>query len=164
MSTKILVAFYSLTGNTKKLAQAVAVAGGGELMEIRTKNEIPNKGFIKYWVGGRQVMKKELPELAPFGKEPNDYDLIFVGTPVWAGDLVPAVRSFLAQAKLKGKRIALFCAHGGDNPGRAFIGLEKKLAGNDIVGKIDFKMDGIAAETESDNLRKIAEWAKGVAK
>jgi flavodoxin len=157
---KPLIVFYSLTGNTKKIAQAVAEAAAGEVIEIKIKREIPDKGFWRYFLIGAQAIKK--PVLRPLDKNPADYDLVFLGGPVWAGNFAPAIRSFLSQAKLKDKKIALFCAHGGEDADRAFIGLEKELAANEIVGKIDFKMDGITEAKLSDNLWKAREWAKGI--
>ncbi|MCU0652711.1 MAG: flavodoxin [Candidatus Pacebacteria bacterium] len=160
---KTLTVFYSLTGHTEKLARAINEAAGGDLLEIKTAKSMP-RGFLKYFVAGRQVMKKEQPELAVFDKNPNDYDLVFLGTPVWAGEFVPAVRSFLVRVMLKGKKAALFCAHGGDNPGKAFSDLENELAGNEIIGKIDFKMDGITAAQEAANIESAQKWARDLAK
>ncbi len=160
---KTLIAFYSLTGNTKKIAAAIAEATAGEVLEIKLKKEIPTKGFWKYFWGGRQAMIKELPELLPFDKNPKNYDLIFLGTPVWGSNFASAIRSFLAKEKLRHKKIALFCAHGGDDPGKIFANLEKELASNEIIGKIDFKMDQISEAQLAENLRKAGEWAKGVA-
>lgn len=108
-----------------------------------------------------QAIKK--PALRPLDKNPNDYDLVFLGGPVWAGNFAPAIRSFLKKAKLKNKKIAVFCIHGGDTSGQAIINLEKEIAGNEIIGKIDFKMDAITEAQLADNLRKAGEWARGIA-
>jgi len=51
---KTLIVFYSLTGNVKKIAAAIATATGGDLLEIKTKKEIPTSGFGKYfWAASR---------------------------------------------------------------------------------------------------------------
>jgi len=159
---KTLIAFYSLTGNTKKIAQAIAAAAGGEALEIKIRKKIPDKGFWRYFWIGAQALKRS--GLRPLDKNPNDYDLIFLGGPVWAGNFAPAVRSFLALAKLKNKKVAIFCVHGGDTPGKSFIGIEKELAGNEIIGKIDFKMDDIPENQKETNLKNAQEWARGVIK
>ena len=156
---KTLIAFYSLTGNTKKIARAIAEAVAGETLEIKLKKEIPTQGFWKYFLGGRQVMIKELPELLAFDKNPRNCDLIFLGTPVWGSNFASAIRSFLAKEKLRNKKIALFCTHGGNDPGKIFANLEKELADNEIVGKIDFKMDAISEAQLAENLQKAGEWA-----
>lgn len=160
---KTIIVFYSLTGNTKKIADTIADATAGEVLEIKLKNEIPASGFWKYFLGGRQMMIKELPELLPLDKKPKNYDLIFLGTPVWGSNFASAIRSFLAKEKLRNKKIALFCSHGGDDPGKIFANLEKELAANKIIGKIDFKMDEIPEAQLAENLLKAGEWAKGIA-
>jgi flavodoxin len=160
---KTLIAFYSLGGNTKKLAQAISGAVGGDFLEIKLKKELPQKGILKFFFAGRQAMKKVVPEILALDKNPADFDLIFLGTPVWAGNFAPAIRSFLTQAKLKNKKIALFCAHGGDNSGKSLIELEKELSGNEVIAKIDFKMDGISENQLVENLKKISDWAKDIA-
>ena len=160
---KTLIAFYSLSGNTRRIADAIVGAVGGEMLEIKTKKGIPNRGFAKFFWGGKQVVKKETPDLLPLEKNPNNYDLVFLGTPVWAGNFTPAVRSFMAAAKLQNKKIALFCVHGGDDPGQTLVNLKEELAGNEIVGKIDFQMGAIPQEQMANNLIKAAEWAKRIA-
>jgi flavodoxin len=160
---KTLIVFYSLTGNVKKIAAAIATATGGDLLEIKTKKEIPTSGFGKYFWGGKQVMRKEMPELLPFGKNPNDYDLIFIGTPVWAGNFAPAIRSFLASAKLQNKKIALFCSHGGDSAGSTFVNLAKELADNEIIDKINFQMGKVTPAQLQDIQQKTVSWAKNIA-
>jgi len=162
---KILVVFYSLTGNTKEIANAIADAVGAEQLEIKTKRRI-DKGFMRYFWGGRQVMLKETPGLLPFEKDVESYDLIFLGTPVWAGNFTPAARSFVEQAKLQKKKIALFATHGG-GLAKTFDRLKKEIdangIGNVFVGETDFKMQGVPPDQRKDNLRAAAAWAKEIA-
>jgi len=80
---KTLVVFYSLTGNTQKIAAAIVRAVGGEIMEIKTKKET-GQGFKKYFNAGLQLIRGARPELMPLEKNANDYDFIFLGTPVSA--------------------------------------------------------------------------------
>jgi multimeric flavodoxin WrbA len=51
------------------------------------------------------------PELQPFDLDPEEYDVIIIGMPVWAFTMTPAVRSFLNKVKLKDKKIGLFSCH-----------------------------------------------------
>jgi flavodoxin len=55
---------------------------------------------------------KEKPVLYSFDKNPNDYDLIFIGTPVWAFSYAPAFNSFFDKIKIINKKIALFSCSG----------------------------------------------------
>jgi menaquinone-dependent protoporphyrinogen IX oxidase len=61
--------------------------------------------------GGKQVVMKETPKLKHFTINPNDYDLIIMGTPVRAFNYTPAFRTFFQDYKIENKKIALFCTH-----------------------------------------------------
>lgn len=132
-----LVVYYSFDGNTKFVAETMAKTIGADLLELKPKNEMKSHGFLKIFRGGRQVFKKEKPELLPFDKRPEDYDLIFIGTPVWAFNYAPALATFFSKVRLTGKKIALFCCAGGFR-GNTLENMKDKLVGNQIVGEIDF--------------------------
>jgi flavodoxin len=127
-----LVVYYSLEGNTRFVAGVLAAASGADILELNVLACAP-RGFKKYFWGGRQVVMKERPALAPFDKDPAAYDLIWIGTPVWAFSFSPAIRTFFSQIPLRGKKIALFCCSGG-GPGPTLSHMEKELAGNIIMG------------------------------
>lgn len=99
------------------------------------------------------------PELVAFDKDPAAYDLLVIGTPVWAWTFTPAIRSFFAQAALKDKKIALFCTHEG-SPGKTLEHMEKKLGGNEIVSKA-----GFLAPVEKDKetiVKQATDWARDI--
>lgn len=155
---KKLVVFYSFERNTKLVAESIAKAAGADLLELKPERELQTHGFMKYVWGGRQAFMKEKPELLPLEKNPGDYDVIFIGTPVWAWTMTPPVRSFLAQAKIKGKKIALFCCCE-NSAGKTIENLKRELEGNEIVGEMVFRKpldDGKQAG-------KAREWAKSLA-
>jgi flavodoxin len=132
-----LVVYYSLDGNTRFVAKAIAESVGAEVLELRVDQEPPRKGFMKYFWGGRQVMMKQVPSLIPFPLHPEDYDFLFIGTPVWAFSYAPAMAAFFSRFRLKGKKIALFCCSGGMK-GKTFERMKSKLAGNDLLGEKHF--------------------------
>ena len=136
---KVLVVYYSLEGNTKFIAQKIAEAVGADLLGLKPKKEtVKPHSLSKYFWGGKQVMMKEKPELVSFDHNPEEYDLLFIGTPVWAWNFTPPVNTFLSTVELKDKKIALFCCHGGAK-NKTLENMEAQLAGNKIIGKIDFK-------------------------
>ena len=154
---KTAVIFYSYEGNSALVANAVKDALNADIFEIKIKNDRKRTGFAKYIWGGFQVITRKKPELEPLSVDYNAYDLIVLGTPVWASSPTPAMSSFLSGNEVKGKKIALFCCHGGGKGG-VFDKLKAQLPGNTIVGEIDFKN---AAKEESAALKaKIGEWAK----
>ena len=87
-----LVVYYSLEGSTKLIAD-IATALGADLLELKpVKEEINPKSFLKFFWGGRQVVLKKIPELVPYERDIGKYDLIVIGTPVWAFNYAPPIR------------------------------------------------------------------------
>jgi flavodoxin len=134
---KKLVVFYSLDGSTRFIANIIAEKTGAELLELKPVKPISNNGMGKIIWGGRQAMKKEKPELLPLEKNPQEYDLIFIGTPVWAWTFSPALRTFFNQVKLQNKKIALFDCNGG-SPKDTIEKMKAELDGNEFIGQAEF--------------------------
>jgi flavodoxin len=134
---KLLVVYYSLEGTTQRAAELVAEAVDGDLMALRPRKEIKRRGFLKYAIGGFQALTRQKPSLHPLEKDPQDYDLLFIGTPVWAGHCTPPLRTFFAQTDLQEKAIALFCTHRG-GVGSTFEDMRAELADNRILGERAF--------------------------
>ena len=82
-------------------------------------------------------MARFKPRLRIFGRNPNSYDLIFIGTPVWAGTYSPAVDSFIQRIALADKKVAIFCCHSGRS-GKMLDKMKERLACSDIVGQKSF--------------------------
>jgi flavodoxin len=134
---KTLIIFYSFDGNTKFLAEIMAKTVGADLLELKPEKEIQSHGFSKYLWGGKQVLMRKLPKLLPYDKNPNDYDLIIVGGPVWASTFAPTLKSFFSQTKIIGKKVGIFCSCAG-SPGRTLSDMKKELSGNDVIGETHF--------------------------
>jgi flavodoxin len=112
---KVLVVYYSLDGATEMIAQKLALTLEADISAIKPLKDFNPKGFIKYIMGGYQVMRKQKPELAPLNFDFNKYDLIFIGTPVWAGSFTPAIRTLIDSNLITNKKVYLFFTHGGGN-------------------------------------------------
>jgi len=122
---KKLVVFYSRTGITRKVANAIASALECELEELIDKTN--RQGVKGYLAGGRDALKKSLTEIEAIKKNITDYEMIIIGTPVWAGMPAPAVRTFLSQNKDKIKKVAFFCTMGGSGNQKTIDELNKIL-------------------------------------
>ena len=135
---KKLVIFYSFDGNTRFIAHAIAEEIGAEMLELKTLDQTRPEGFKKYFWGGRQVMMKEKPELMPFDKKIEDYDVLIIGTPVWAFSYTPALDTFFSKVNVRLKKIALFCCSGGGK-GKTLEKMKASLAGNFFIGEHSFR-------------------------
>ncbi|WP_132247285.1 flavodoxin family protein [Marinisporobacter balticus] len=150
---KSLVIYYSLEGNTRFVAETIANEMGADLLVLKPKEDIPSKGFMRYLKGGKQVVLKKKPELLPLDKDPAAYDVIYIGSPVWAGSFAASVNAFFSAISLKNKRIALFCCHRG-GLGSIFKNFSKNLEGNEIIGELECKEP---VKTE-ENIKRIKAW------
>ena len=156
---KIIVVFYSFEGNTKLIAESISKTIDADLLELKPKKEIKSKGFMKYFWGGKAAMMKTKPELFPFEKNLQDYDILFIGTPVWAGTYAPPVNTLFSTLPVSNKKIALFCCHGGGK-GKIFEKIQKALEGNQIISEIDFLVP-LKKDTDR-NIQRAKEWANNI--
>ena len=87
-----------------------------DMLELKPIKELnPEKGTKFMWGGAQSKMKKK-PELVPIDIDPLEYDLVILGTPVWAWTFNPAIRSFLSMFDLAEKKVALWtCSAGSGN-------------------------------------------------
>ena len=159
---RALVVFYSLEGNTKFISETINEELNGDIVEIKPLKQIPTGGFRKDLWGGKQVMFKDKPDIEPISADLSKYDLIVLGTPVWASRFASVFNTFLEKHKIENKKIALFCCHGGGKEGKTFVDFKEKLKGNDFVGEIAFE-DPLKKDKE-DSLLKAKQWITSIKK
>ena len=136
---KTVIIYYSLTGFTASIAEAMAKVMKADTIELKTKKDLrkePNfQAFIK---GGSQVFLKKKPALQEYKFNPDDYDLIIIGTPVWAWTYAPPLRTFFADHHIEGKKAVVFATHQG-GPGKVLKNMSAELADASVVAERDFK-------------------------
>jgi flavodoxin len=114
INLKSLIVYYSRTGNTKFIAETVAAEIGADTEEIVDKK---NRMGIGGWLGaGKDARAGVETEIEPLKKSPADYDLIIVGTPIWASRVTPAITTYLKKNDLAGKKVAAFFVQDGKKP------------------------------------------------
>ena len=154
---KTAVIYYSYDGNSALIAETIKAAMNADIFEIKTAGGKKRKGFAKYFFGGAQVIFGKKPALIPLSVDINAYDLIILGTPVWAGSPAPAMVSFLSKTTITGKNLALFCCYAGSK-GNVFEKIKALLPNNTITGEIDFLN---AEKKENAELKEtISDWLK----
>ena len=122
---RILVAYYSRTGNTKFVAKKIADQLNADLCEIVDKKN--RKGRLILLTGGFAALREKLTEI-DVAKSIDDYDLIIIGTPVWAGKITPAIRTFIARNNFSDKQVAFFVTLGGEKPEKPLKNLKKTIS------------------------------------
>ena len=110
---KILVAYYSWSGNTKKVAEQIHQEVGGDIFEIKTVKQYPTTHAETSKVAEQEMKSKARPELASKVTDMKSYDVIILGYPIWWYTAPMAVNTFLDSYDFKGKTILPFCTSGG---------------------------------------------------
>ncbi|MBU1131571.1 hypothetical protein KJ840_05575 [Patescibacteria group bacterium] len=130
---KILVVYYSRTGTTEKVAGQLAKKLDADLEEIVDQNS--RKGVVGYLRSGRDAIRKKEIFIEPVKKDPAQYDLVVIGTPVWAFTMSAPVRTYLNSYKDKFNQIAFFTSQGGDKEQKVFKDMER-LAGKPSMARM----------------------------
>lgn len=102
---KILVAFYSRDGHTRRVAEIFADGLKADIDEIEDKK--PRKGILGFLRAGYDATRGRTTVIS-HSKNPADYDVVIVGTPVWNGRVTPAIRTYLAENREKVKKAVFF--------------------------------------------------------
>ena len=103
---KVLVVFYSREGHTKLVAEQLAKKFNADLEQLIDKKK--RTGPIGFSGAGKDAVAKNLTKLEPLKRNPQDYDIILIGTPSWFGNVTPAVRTFIKENNLSGKKVGVF--------------------------------------------------------
>lgn len=108
---KVLVVYYSKSGHTKEIAERIKAKTNADMYEIKTAEELPKSPLLHLAIK-QQLASGEYPALA--GKLPDfsQYDMIFVGAPVWWYTMATPGLSFLKQADFQGKKWCLSLLRG----------------------------------------------------
>jgi flavodoxin len=152
---KILVAYYSKTGNTKRAAEDIAAGLGADVEEIIDKKN--RAGILNWFLSGRDGMKKLGTEIAGPVKDAAQYDLVIVGSPVWGWNIVPAVRTYLENNKSKIKNYAFFVTSGNTDSQKIAPYLQE------IMGRVPLAHTGLNTQELKDKNaydQKISDFVK----
>lgn len=149
------VVFYSLEGNVRYAAEKAAKALDAATVELVPVKAYPDKGFRKFLWGGKAAAMKDKPELTPYSFNADDYDLVVLCTPVWAGTFTPPLRSFLAENDLSGKKVAVIASSSGGNADKCILQLQKEAGVNELAAKVSL-VDPKARPTEENETRLAA--------
>lgn len=124
---KTAIVFYSQSGNVRWVAQQMAEILKADLIELECVKQYPDKGFKKFYWGGKSAVMQETPKLQPYVFNGEEYDRIILGSPVWASNIAPPLRTFIKdnQEALIEKKTAAFVCMAGSGGQKALNKLEK---------------------------------------
>lgn len=153
--SKKLVAYFSPTGTTAKAAQAVADAVGADMFEI--KPAVPYTAADLDWMDSRSRSTLEMkddssrPAIAEKCASMAEYDVVYLGFPIWWYVAPTIIDTFVESYDLTGKTVVPFATSGGSGMGRTVEVLKKLAPG------ADWKRGGVLNRMSD---AELAEWAK----
>lgn len=154
---KILIAYFSRTGNTREIANQIHKIVGGDIFEIQSANPYPEDYNAVVEQARKELDSDYRPPLKTQVKDLESYDMIYLGYPIWWGTYPMPVKTFLADNDFSGKIIAPFCTHEGSALGRSVTDL-KEICPNSTV------LTGLAirGSTVKNAQDKVSEWLKNI--
>jgi flavodoxin len=126
----VLIACYSRSGNTRKVAAALAEALRSRGAEVTVEEIVDLKrrtGFMGSLGAGKDAMFKSPTRIAPTKADLADFDLVIVGTPVWAWTAAPAAIAYCQKAAGRVKKTAFFCTMGASGARGTFAAMNQAM-------------------------------------
>lgn len=155
--SRMLVAYFSRSGNTRVIAGLIHRQLGTDLFEIRPAAPYPDDYLQTVAQAEKERTGGIEPSLSSTVPNMSTYDTIFLGFPIW-GQTAPAViRSFLAQHDLAGKTLIPFITHGGYGLGSSRAVITRHAPKATLL-------DGFVLEADQERrtMENVTAWLKNV--
>lgn len=133
---KSLVLYFSVTGNTKNVAEEIARQMGSNVMEIRPIDSYSKDYRTLMTRGINEVNKGIKPEIYDMELSLDSYDMIFIGTPNWLNTYAPAVGTFMEKYEIEGKIIVPFVTYDQGEKGHIDVDMRKKYKQSRVIDAI----------------------------
>lgn len=144
---KVLIAYFSYSGTTKNVANILSQKTGGDLFEIMPQDDYSNV----YMESNSEIRGNERPALKETVENMEEYDIVFVGYPIWWDEAPAMIATFLAENDFSGKRIVPFCTSSSDDIGNSLHIFSELCPDAEIA-------EGLTA----NNLDDIEPWIQGL--
>ena len=147
---KAIVIYYSQLNTTKQVAEQIATKLDIPIVAIEPV--VPyDDDFNATMQRGQKEMRGELPEIKPLDIKLEDYDVIFLGYPIWFGTYATPMMTFLRDNNLAGKKIVPFCSFGSGGLNTSVNDLKKAQPESEILpgyGVRAARVDAIPSEVD----------------
>ena len=151
---KTLVIYYSLTGRTKDIALQIQSLTNADIYKIKPKEEI-KQGPSLYITSKKQISSGNYPEIINDFPNIDEYDTVFVGSPIWWYTAVPVVLEFLKEFDFKNKKVVPFSTQG-SNYGTYFEDFKAKAKNANILKGESF--NNLDSSYDEQVKNKIITW------
>ena len=156
--TKVLVAYFSATNTTRGIAEHIANGLNADIYEIVPEEPYTDADLDYNDNNSRTTIEMNDPDARPAiivsVEDMEQYDIVFIGYPIWWGEAPRIVSTFVESYDFSGKTIVPFCTSGGSGVGSSATNLEQLTDGADwLPGK---RLNG------SDSQDTVMEWVNGL--
>ncbi len=152
-SKKIMVVYFSHSGNTRALANHIHKSVGGDIFEIQSVEPYPRDYDACVQQAKQELNSGYKPPLKTRIENITSYDVVFVGYPIWWGTIPAPVRTFLSEYDFSAKTLAPFCTHEGTGLGRSVTDVTRLCPTATLVDAI-----AIRGSDVKNAQKKVAEW------
>ncbi|MFX1606567.1 MAG: flavodoxin family protein [Promethearchaeota archaeon] len=136
------------------MAESLASRLSADIDEII--DNINRQGRLNWFIAGRDSRAGNLTEIE-YLKNPQDYDTIIIGAPIWAWNQIPPLRTYLGEVDLKGKRVAFFICSKSDAYKDMFSRLAEMTPSSEHIGNFGIQEDRFRNEDYSADLEALIE-------
>lgn len=113
--TNVLVAYFSYSGTTKSVAQKIRRLTGGDIVRIREKTRYSTNYDRTASRAQREMQNNSRPAITTTVANMKDYDVVYIGYPIWWHSTPKVIDTFLEKYDLSGKTVIPFCTSGGSD-------------------------------------------------
>ena len=154
---KILVVFFSHSGNTREIARQIHEIVGGDIVEIKTVKPYTKDFDALVEQAGQELKSGYKPPITTKINNIKAYDMVFIGYPSWWATYPAPVKTFLNENKFRGKSIAPFCTHEGSALGNSIMDIKAMCPRAKILEGFEVR----GGEVKSAN-KKVADWLRKI--
>jgi flavodoxin len=157
LAKKILVAFFSHSGNTRIIAEQIKNITKGDIFEIEPVKEYPSAYQSVVDQAKREINANYKPELKTKIENLDNYNVFFIGSPNWWSTIAPPVASFLSGYDFEGKTIIPFITHEGSRLGHCVSDIKKLCPTASVVDEHPFRGSSVRQVQN-----EISEWLQKI--
>lgn len=154
---KTLIVYFSVSGNTKRVAEIIQKETKGDIARIQPQTPYQTNDMSSLSEQGqKEVNAHYQPPIEPL-PDVSLYDRIVVGTPTWWYTMAPAVRTFFTQTDLKGKTVVLFMTNAGW-PGTVIKDMKAAAGGAHVIAEKEVLFDSNGGHNMQTAESEIKNW------
>jgi flavodoxin len=143
----MLVVYYSRTGTTRGVAETLAQKLGADLEEVVDRKK--RGGVLGFFGGGKDSFMKKEADIDEPRNDPGQYGLVVIGTPVWAGTMTPAIRTYITRKADALPEVAFFLTTNSSGTQGTFRSMAE-LSGKDPKATLGLKHRDVKKDAVAD--------------